>query len=94
MGKTERRFETLKFERSVKIQKEGMEIQSYLAGVNSGAYGLPYVISVRTWARKWFWRKFFYSEIQLNLMEVRQLKEECEKVLDYFDRSKTTTGNV
>jgi hypothetical protein len=86
MGK----FKTIKIESKTIIHQEGMEIEGYIAGVNSGMYGLPYVIVVRTWARKWFWRKFFKREMKLNLMQVKEFRKECDKVIEYFEAKKKT----
>jgi hypothetical protein len=83
-----KKFNELKFNRSMSIEKEGMEISAYLAGVNSGAYSMPFVISVRTWARKWFFKKFFYREMYLNIFEVKELKEECERVIEFWEQEK------
>jgi len=85
-----KRFEAIKFERKTTLKKEGMEICSYIAGVNSGAYGLPFVISIRCWARKWWFKKFFYRAMKLSVFEVKQLKEELDKVIElYENRTKT-----
>jgi len=80
-----KQFETIKFDKTKTLQKEGMEISSYIAGVNSGVYGLPFVIAVRCWASKWGFKKFFYREIKLNIFEVRQLKQELDKVIEFYD---------
>lgn len=82
------RFDTIKLDKTTTLQKEGMEIKAYIAGVNSGAYELPYVIAVRVWARKWFFRKFFYNEMKLNIFEVRRLRDECDKVIKWYDETK------
>ncbi len=84
-----KRFETIKFDKTKTLQKEGMEISSYIAGVNSGVYGLPFVISVRCWASKWWFKKFFYREMKLNIFEVRQLKEEFDKVKELYEDKQT-----
>ena len=80
-----KRFDTIKFNKTKTLQKEGMEIKSYVAGVNSGAYSMPFVISVRCWASKWVFKKFFYREMKLNIFEVKQLKEELDKVIEFYD---------
>lgn len=79
------RFETIKFNKTVTLEKEGMEISAYIAGVNSGVYQLPYVIQVRVWAKKWFFKKFFHKEMHLNLWEVKQLRDECNKVIEFYN---------
>jgi len=80
-----KQFETIKFDKTKTLQKEGMEISSYIAGVNSGVYGLPFVIAVRCWASKWGFKKFFYREMKLNIFEVRQLKLELDKAIEFYD---------
>ena len=82
------RFETIKLDKTTTLQKDGMEIIAYIAGVNSGAYGLPYVIAVRVWARKWFFKKFFYREMKLNIWDVKQLRDECDKVIKWHNETK------
>jgi hypothetical protein len=77
------KFEMIKINQTTIIEKDGMELEAYIAGVNSGAYGLPFVIVVRTWARKWFWKKFFYREMKLSLRQVMMLRDECQKVIDW-----------
>jgi len=77
------RFEMLKFDRNVKIYKKGMEIGAYIAGVNSGVYELPFIVYVRVWSFGLF-KRFFYKEMRLNLWEVKLLKEECEKVIEFY----------
>lgn len=81
MGK----FEEIKFDKTTSLQKDGMEISAFIAGVNSGQYNLPFLISVKVWARKWFFKKFFYREMHLDLHEIKILKNECEKVLNYYE---------
>jgi len=84
-----KRFETIKFDKTKTLQKEGMEISSYISGVNSGVYRLPFVIAVRCWASKWWFKKFFYLEMKLNIFEVRQLKEELDKVIEFYENKQT-----
>ena len=80
-----KRFETLKINKATTIQKDGIEISAFIAGVNSGVYNLPYVIEVRTWASKWFFKKFFYRDMKLSIHEVRLLKKELEQVIEFYD---------
>lgn len=82
------KFETIKIDKTTTLQKEGMEITAYIAGVNSGAYQLPYVISVRVWAKKWFFKKFFYREMKLNIFEVKNFRDECDKVIKWHEENK------
>ncbi len=82
------KFETVKIESTTKLKIDGMEISAYIAGVNSGVYGLPYVIEVRTWARKWFFNKFFYRKMKLNIHDVTHLRDECNKVIEYYNQTK------
>lgn len=79
------RFKTLKFERKTTIVSEGIEISCFIAGVNSGAYQLPFVIAVRTWAKKWWFKKFFYREMELNIHQIKELKTELDKVITYYE---------
>jgi len=79
-----KRFKTVTFESKTVLAVDGMEINSYIAGVNSGMYGLPFVISVRCWARKWFFSKFFCREMKLNLKQVRELRDELDFVINQF----------
>lgn len=79
------RFETITISKTAIVEKEGLEISAFIAGVNSGAYGLPFVIRVSTWAHKWWFKKFFYCEAKLNYDEVKQLRDECDKVIRYMD---------
>lgn len=65
MGK----FNTITIDKTILVEKEGMEICAFIAGVNSGEYGLPFVIRVSTWARKWWFKKFFECEAWLNYNE-------------------------
>lgn len=81
----EKRFNHLMFEKTFNIQKEGMRIYGYIAGVNSGQYSLPFVISVQTWAKKWWFRKFFTMETKLNIMEMKQLRRELDTAIEYFE---------
>ena len=81
------KFDTIIIDSTTTLRKEGMEISAFIAGVNSGAYGLPYVIKVRVWAKKWFFRKFFHNEMHLNIHQVRMLRDECEKVLEFANKS-------
>lgn len=81
-----KKFDTVKIDKTTTLQIEGMTIQAYIAGVNSGEYGLPFVITVKTWARKWFFKKFFVREMKLNIHEVMLLKDECEKVIEFFNQ--------
>lgn len=81
-------FKEIKIERSTVIWRDGIEISAYIAGVNSGMYEFPFVVEVRTWARKWWFKKFFYREIQLNSWEVELLHDELGKVLDHFNKTK------
>lgn len=83
---TEKRFETVKIDRSIQFYKDGIEISAFIAGVNSGVYGFPFVIAVRTWARNWFFKKFFYREIHLNMEEVAALHNELGKVVSQFKK--------
>jgi hypothetical protein len=78
-------FDTVEINRTTVMQKDGIEIRACIAGVNSGAYELPFVIQVRTWASKWFFKKFFYREMRLNIHEVIALKEECDKVIEWHN---------
>lgn len=84
-----KKFDTIKFDDSKVLKKDGMEIRSYIAGVNSGVYNLPFVIEVSCWARKWIFSKFFKRSMRLNLFQVKQLKSELEKVVDHFEEKKT-----
>lgn len=80
-----KKFDEITFDRLVKITKKGMEITSYIAGVNSGAYGLPFIVSVRVW--KWgIFKRFLYKEMRLSLYEIKTLKEELEKVIELMER--------
>ncbi len=85
-----KKFETIKIDRTqvsnITLLKDGMEIECYIAGVNSGVYGLPFVVSVKTWASKWFFKKFFRREMKLNIHEVKALKEELEKVISFYEK--------
>ncbi len=83
-----KQFDTIKLDKTTTLQKDGMEITAYIAGVNSGMYGLPYVISVRVWAKKWFFKKFFYREMKLNIHEVKQFRDECDKVIQFYNETK------
>lgn len=85
------RFDTVYFSSTTVLKKEGIEIKGFIAGVNSGMYSLPYVIQVSTWASKWFWSKFFRREMKLNLMQVRQLREECDKVIKFYEEKDIKT---
>lgn len=86
MKQPDKRFDTIKIDKSTCLQKEGMKIQAYIAGVNSGQYCLPFVIKVSTWAKKFGFKKFFYREMQLSIHEVKTLKEECEKVIEFYNK--------
>ena len=84
-----RDFETIKIDQTTVLSKEGMELSAYIAGVNSGAYQLTYVIKVRVWSKKWIFKKFFYKEMELNLFQVKLLRDECDKVIKWHDETKT-----
>lgn len=83
MNEKRKKFKQVKFEKTKKLSIEGMEIVSFISGVSSGVYTMPFVISVRCWASKFGFKKFFRREMHLNIFEVRELKEELEKVLEY-----------
>jgi len=82
-----KKFDMLKYDRNVRISKKGMEIGAYIAGVNSGMYQLPFIVYVRVWSYGIF-RRIFYKEMRLNIWEVKQLKEECEKVIEFYNNKK------
>ncbi len=80
------KFETIKIDKTVCLQKDGIEFSAYIAGVNSGMYQLPFVIVVRTWASKWGFKKFFWRELKLNINEVKMLHKELGKVIEYTSK--------
>ena len=84
----ETNFKTVNIKRSVIIQKEGIEISCFIAGVNSGVYGEPFVVKVRAWAKEWFGRKFFVQELKLSRWDMIQLRDELNKVIEYLDEQK------
>lgn len=79
------RFQQIKIDKTTSFKKEGMEINAYISGVNSGQYSLPFVIKVKVWSRKWFFEKFFYREMKLDLDEIKILMNECQNVLRYYE---------
>lgn len=83
-----KKFDTLKIEKTTTLQKDGMEISAYIAGVNSGVYSLPYVISVETWASKWGFKKFFRREMKLDIQQIKFLKKELETVIEFHESIK------
>ena len=87
------RFKTVRVDRSTVVWKDGMEISAYIAGVNSGVYGLPFVIEVKTWAKKWWFKEFFVRKITLNMDDVELLHDELSKVIDYFRPKKIGVSN-
>ena len=76
-------FKEVKIEYKTTIVTEGMEISAYIAGVNSGAYSLPFVIEVKTWASKFWFKKFYTRKMELRYTEVVALRDECNKVIEY-----------
>lgn len=74
-------FETVKINKTVIVEKEGLEISAFIAGVNSGVYGLPFCIQVSTWARKLWFKRFFFVEAKLNLEELKALRNEFDKAI-------------
>jgi hypothetical protein len=83
-------FKTIKFVKTTRVVVEGAEISCYIAGVNSGMYGFPFIVSINVWTKKWFWKKFFQKKIELNYWEVKQLHEELGKVLNHFNNTMPT----
>jgi hypothetical protein len=79
-------FKTVSIKASTIIQKDGIEIKSYIAGVNSGIYGIPFVISVETWASKWGFKKFFHRKLSLGLEEMTDLRDELDKAIKHLNR--------
>ncbi len=79
------KFSTVTIEHKTTMTTNGMSIKAFIAGVNSGEYGLPFVIQVSTWASKWGFKKFFYREMKLNIFEMRALKAELDKAIQHFD---------
>lgn len=77
---------TVKMENKTTLAIDGMEIQAFIAGVNSGMYQLPFCIEVRTWAKKWFFTKFFYRSMKLNLYQCKMLRDELTKVIDFNEK--------
>ena len=69
-------------DRTTVLQKDGMEINMYIAGVNSGVYEPPFVVSIRVWARKWIFKKFFTRKMQLSLSEMIFLRDELNKAIE------------
>ncbi len=78
-------FSTLKIDKTFSLGVEGIEIKSYIAGVNSGVYSLPYVISVRTWAKKFWFKRFFEKRVSLDLKEVILLRDELNQVIKFYE---------
>lgn len=83
-----KKFEELNFKSNFEIINEGMEISCHIAGVKSRAYSLPFVITVRTWAKKWFFRKFFVRQMKLSLWQMKQLRNELDKAINYIEKEK------
>lgn len=81
------KFDTVHIEKYTSIIKEGMEIKAYIAGVNSGSYELPFVISVKTWAKKFLFKKFFLREMKLNIFEVKLLRDELNKAIEFYNNT-------
>lgn len=86
------RFETVIVDKTAVVERDGLEISCFIAGVNSGVYGLPYIIQVRTWASKWGFKKFFFREAHLTINDVTKLKNECDKVIAFYHANKETTN--
>jgi len=91
-GKNFEFFETSIVDKTKPVEKEGMEITAFIAGVNSGMYEMPFCIQVRTWARKWWFKKFFYCEAKLNLEELKRLRNEFDKAIKFCEAAKSA-GN-
>ena len=79
------RFETLTFDKTVKWETSGMRIKCFIAGVNSGAYGLPFVVEVSTWIKTFWGRKKYYRTIHLTRWEIKRLRDELTNVLNYVE---------
>jgi hypothetical protein len=78
------RPEMIKIDKTTIIEKEGMVIRAFIAGVNSGVYDMPFVIKISCWARKWFFKKFFHCEMQLQIKELELLKGEIDKSIELY----------
>ncbi len=78
-------FNTVTIDKMTVIERHGMKLKAYIAGVNSGVYGLPFIIEVSVWAKKWWFKKFFYYKMELSRYQTKVLRDECNKVLEYFE---------
>ena len=86
-------FEMIGIKGTSVLKKDGIEIQAFIAGVNSGMYQMPFVIEVRTWAKKWWFEKFYYRALRLDIQQLRVLKAEIDKVVEWHENEYSRTIN-
>lgn len=87
-NKTMGKHQTIRIDRKEVITRDGMDVCAFIAGVNSGAYGLPFCIIVRAWHPFLWMRKFFWREAKLTEKEVRELHAELGRVIETIDATK------
>jgi hypothetical protein len=78
-------FDTVVIDKTEIIGREGLEISAFIAGVNSGAYGLPFCIQVRAWAGKFWFSKFFFVQANLDLEEMKRLRNELDNAISFCE---------
>jgi hypothetical protein len=79
------RFEQVTIDKTTVVEKEGLEICAFIAGVNSGMFGLPFCIQVRAWTSFLWFKKFFFVQAKLNLEELKRLQNEFQKAITYLE---------
>jgi hypothetical protein len=84
-----KKFSEIIIKRHTEYSSDTMKFEAHIPGVNSGVYTPKLAMRATVVKKRWWGTRVAVGKMYLNMQEIRMLKEECEKILEYYDNMMT-----